>query len=298
MTVYCCFFVDNKDLVRDIAPRVSCMNDEEAVRVAEDLLADKVLTEPWRFAAVEIWDDTRKVARRNRVFHSGGANSTATKLDHETKSGADAPGIAVESPPAGSQRATNDFVEALRREHRNIESLLLVLERELAVFDRGDQPDYEIIRAVIEYFKGYPDACHHPREDMVFEKLKVRDAVAVARIGNLEAEHREGAKRLRRVADVVEGVLADQEYLRQTVDGIIRDFVDHQRHHIAMEESLFFPAALSALRTADWADLALQLASQPDPFAQLEFEQKFGTLRRNILKMEGEADATRPARLS
>ena len=63
-------------------------------------------------------------------------------------------------------------IEILRQEHRNIEKLLLVLERELDVFARGDRPDYEVVHAVIAYFQVYPDAYHHPLEDMVFEKLK------------------------------------------------------------------------------------------------------------------------------
>jgi hypothetical protein len=32
------------------------------------------------------------------------------------------------------------IIDSLRQEHRNIEKLLLVLERELSVFDRGDGP--------------------------------------------------------------------------------------------------------------------------------------------------------------
>jgi hemerythrin-like domain-containing protein len=35
-------------------------------------------------------------------------------------------------------------IDILRQEHRNIEKLLVVLERELAVFARGDRPDYEV----------------------------------------------------------------------------------------------------------------------------------------------------------
>jgi len=65
-----------------------------------------------------------------------------------------------------------DTVEVLRQEHRNIESLLRVLERELSVFDRGERPDYEVVLAVIDYFKDYPDSCHHPKEDMIVEKLE------------------------------------------------------------------------------------------------------------------------------
>ena len=67
-------------------------------------------------------------------------------------------------------------IEVLRQEHRNIEKLLRVLERELSVFDRGERPDYEVVLAVIDYFTDYPDTCHHPKEDMIVAKLKARDA--------------------------------------------------------------------------------------------------------------------------
>ena len=104
-------------------------------------------------------------------------------------------------------------IEVLRQEHCNIEKLLRVLERELSVFDRGDRPDYEVVLAVINYFKEYADSCHHPKEDMIVEKLKARDPVRAATVGDLETEHREGAKRLRQVALAVERVLSDQDLL-------------------------------------------------------------------------------------
>ena len=186
-----------------------------------------------------------------------------------------------------------DFIQVLRQEHRNIESLLCVLERELSVFDRGERPDYEIILAVIDYFKDYPDSCHHPKEDMIVEKLEARDPVAAATIGDLEAEHQEGTKRLRRVAQAVEHVLSDRDLVRENVANIIRDFINHERQHMAMEERVVFPAALNALRPKDWADIALKLADRYDPFYQPGFEEKFNRVRRNILKMEEETQAER-----
>ena len=185
------------------------------------------------------------------------------------------------------------IIEVLRQEHCNIESLLGVLERELSVFDRGDRPDYEVVRAVIDYFMDYPDSCHHPKEDMIVEKLKARDPAAAATIDDLEVQHREGARRLRRVAQAVERVLSDQDLVRQSVDDIIRDFINHERQHMAMEERVVFPAALNALQPADWADIALKLADHADPFYQPGFVEKFNKLRRNILKMEEEAEAER-----
>ena len=186
-----------------------------------------------------------------------------------------------------------EMIEVLRQEHRNIESLLRVLERELSVFDRGERPDYEIVLAVIDYFEDYPDACHHPKEDMIVEKLKARDPVAAAAIGDLEAEHQAGTKRLRGVAQAVERVLSDQDLVRENVANIIRDFIDHERQHMAMEERVVFPAALNALQPQDWADIALKLADRYDTFHQIRFEKKFNKARRSILKMEEEVQAER-----
>ena len=184
-------------------------------------------------------------------------------------------------------------VEVLRQEHRNIEKLLRVLERELTVFDRGDRPNYEVVVGVIDYFKDYPDSCHHPKEDIIFEKLKSRDPVTAANIGDLRAEHEREATRLRRVAQAVERVLGDQDLLRQTVDEIIRDFIDHERQHMEMEERIFFPAALNALPPKDWADIALKLADRHDPLCEPGLEEKFSMLRRKILEIEAEAEAER-----
>jgi hemerythrin-like domain-containing protein len=184
-------------------------------------------------------------------------------------------------------------VEVLREEHRNIEKLLRVLERELNVFGRGDRPNYEVLLGIIEYFKDYPDSCHHPKEDLIFEKFKSRDPNAAADIGDLRTEHEAGAIRLRRVAQAIERVLSDQDLVRQRVDAIIRDFIDGERQHMEMEERIFFPAALNALRPKDWAEIALKLADRRDPLNEPGLERKFGMLRRKILEIEAEAGAER-----
>ena len=185
-------------------------------------------------------------------------------------------------------------IEVLRQEHRNIEKLLQVLEQELSVFDRGARPEYEVIVRVFDYFQEYPDSCHHPKEDMIFDKLKSRDPAAAEKIGDLHAEHEEEAGRLRRAAVAVDRVLGDQDLLREAVGEIVRDFIVHEREHMKMEELIFFPTALDALQPTDWADIALKLADRCDPLNGPDLEQKFGMLRRKILEMEAEAEAERP----
>jgi hemerythrin-like domain-containing protein len=186
-----------------------------------------------------------------------------------------------------------EIIEILRQEHRNIEKLLRVMEQELSVFDRGERPDYEVFGAIIEFFKKYPDSCHHPKEDIIYEKFKAHNPDRAASIADLQAEHREGAMRLRRVAQAIDSVLNDQELLRQNVDRIVRDFIDNERKHIALEDDVIFPAIVDTLQPGDWADIALTLADRYGPPAEADFEEQFSTLRRNILELEEAALARR-----
>ena len=186
-----------------------------------------------------------------------------------------------------------EIIEILRQEHRNIEKLLRVMEQELTVFDRSEGPDYEVFGAIVEFFRNYPDSCHHPKEDMIYEKFRTRDPGRAASVADLEAEHREGAVRLRRVAQAIESVLNDQELLRESVDRIVRDFIDSERRHITLEEEVVFPAIVDTLQPGDWADIALTLADRYGPPSEADFEEQFSTLRRDILELEEAAVARR-----
>ena len=187
----------------------------------------------------------------------------------------------------------SNIIQILLEEHRNIDKLLLVLEHELEVFDRSEEPDYEILQAVIQYFQDYPESCHHPKEDMVFEKLKVRDSAAANSIGDVEAEHQVETKRLRRLVEAVEEILTGREFLRQTFHDVVHDFIEHQRQHMDKEERLLFPAAVQGLRPDDWAELDARLNDQKDPLFNGVIETKFQALQRTILRWQWETETSR-----
>jgi hemerythrin-like domain-containing protein len=184
-------------------------------------------------------------------------------------------------------------IDILREEHRNIETLLLVLEQELTVFDRRQRPDYDIIRAAIEYLRDYPDRLHHPREDLIFAKIRERDPLAAAVIGDLDAEHRVGSKRLQRVADTIASILTEHDLLRETVHQAMHDFIDREREHIRMEERVLFPTALLVLQPQDWAEIEARLSDARDPLFAARAEAKFDALQRRILQWEQENEAER-----
>ncbi len=183
------------------------------------------------------------------------------------------------------------FIELLREEHRDIEKLLVVLEGELGVFDRQEAPDYEIIQAVISYFQDYPDCCHHPKEDMVFEKLRARDPIAAESVGDIEAEHRHEAERLQRVAHLVRSVPLDHDIPRKPFDDDMRGFIEQERAHMKMEEQILFPAAAKALRPEDWSEIDLKWSDTNESLFNVALEEKCHSLRDRILRWARENKA-------
>jgi hemerythrin-like domain-containing protein len=187
------------------------------------------------------------------------------------------------------------IIDILLEEHQNIEKLLLVLEHELEIFDRGGRPDYEILQTIIQYFQDYPESCHHPKEEMIFQTLKARDPAAAKRFGDVEAEHEAETRRLRSFARAVDNVLADQEFLRESFHLAVRDFIEHQRQHLQKEELLLFPAAKQALLRSDWAAIDARLDDRKDPLFDSVVEEKFQDLQRTILRWEQETEESRAA---
>lgn len=190
-------------------------------------------------------------------------------------------------------RSMSRIIENLLDEHRNIEKLLHILEQELEIFDRGESPDYQILQAIIDYFQDYPESYHHPKEDIVFEKLKLRDPAVARQIGDAKAEHQAETNRLRQFARAVEDILAGRELLRQAFHNVARDFVEHQRQHMVKEERLLFPSAVNALRPEDWVEINARLNTRKDPLFDDPTEKKFHVLQQTIVRWEQETEVNR-----
>ena len=184
-----------------------------------------------------------------------------------------------------------EVVRRLRQEHASMAGLLDVLERQIAVFREAEDPDYDIIEAVVDYCLTYPDLCHHPKEDLVYHALRACDPEAAASVGDLLADHRELATLTRRFADAVQEVLQDARMSRESLANLAMDFIDAYRRHMEMEENLFFPAALRSIGETDWAEIDAQVTDRDDPLFGATVEKRFQALRDDILGFGGSTPA-------
>lgn len=180
------------------------------------------------------------------------------------------------------------LLDDLRQEHKVIAQVLGCLDRQIRIFETGGHPDFGIIAAVLDYFEGFPDQYHHPKEDLLLAQLNERDQTAAGVVGDLAQAHVELGDNLRTFATAVRAVLLDAELPRDAFVGQARAFIDLQRSHLAMEEASFFPAAEQALTADDWNELAATVPRVLDPLHGGADDSKYQSLRGNILAWDAE----------
>lgn len=180
-------------------------------------------------------------------------------------------------------------IQRLREEHANFAKVLAVLEQQLSIFEKNGQPDFELIELIVDYFAVYPDAVHHPAEDLVFQKLRQRDPDATILLGDLEVEHAHLRDLLCLVAARISEVLNELELPRATVRDTVQSFVEFFRSHLLMEEIRFFPAAERALTDDDWVELEAKIAAPEDPLFDAQTVERYRGLKDIILDSGQEA---------
>ncbi|HEX9640490.1 MAG TPA: hemerythrin domain-containing protein [Candidatus Krumholzibacteria bacterium] len=176
----------------------------------------------------------------------------------------------------------SDTLVLLQLEHRTIGRLLALIERQQGRIDSGAGPDLSLLRLIFEYFCGYPDLCHHPKEDLVFRRLQKKDAATAETIGNLLYDHEQLAALTSRVAEIVdrasEAAIFDSRDLSQQLQAFVRQY----RRHLEAEEWYFFPTVSTALDAEDWSLIDFQMFDQKDPLYDEGAEGRFIALRKLI----------------
>jgi len=180
----------------------------------------------------------------------------------------------------------------LREEHRNMATLLTLLNREVLAFSQGKSADFELVESILEYNLHFPDACHHPKEDVIYKRLCERDADAAKAVGDLASEHTELHALTMRLSSAVENVLRDRELPRDWFVEVAGEYLRFLRRHMQMEEVVFFPAAERVLTDEDWARVDAQVFNQDDPVFDNQADERYESLRQAIMQAEDDTGTT------
>lgn len=177
-----------------------------------------------------------------------------------------------------------DPVAEWHKEHVRFAQLLDLLEKQVAMFHAGDQPNYDLMRDIIRYLRHFADHFHHPREDVAFARLAERDASMRAPVNRLMQEHRVIAHAGEELLGYLNDIEADVMIDRATVEAAAATYLVYYRHHLEREEAEVVPRAAQLLTQADWAAVAAAVSSGSDPLFRDEFEERYRELREQIMR--------------
>jgi hemerythrin-like domain-containing protein len=179
------------------------------------------------------------------------------------------------------------IIDQLGRDHRNLRLLLDIVEEEMDAYREGHTPDFDLLRLIAEYTLHYPDLVHHPKENLIFERLVMRDPSAAEVVGDVIAEHRKLAELTRRFAGAIANASRDVELPREWLEALAKEYLQANRLHMQLEEQYLLPRAMAILTEEDWIAIDENLSYADDPVFGEKVAEAYLYLHDRILRLHG-----------
>jgi hemerythrin-like domain-containing protein len=178
-------------------------------------------------------------------------------------------------------------IDVLRQEHRSMSRLLRLVDKLQRELGEGQEPDFPLLEEIGDYLAGFPDQCHHPKEDLIYNKLAEIEPSLRELGDDLEYEHNRLGNLTGRFRDCLSAVRQGGPI--EKLESSLADLVKTYQRHMEMEERHLFPMAIRKLSGDDWTEINSTLFDKPDPLSDATSEQ-FGSLRSEIEKHAHEHD--------
>jgi hemerythrin-like domain-containing protein len=176
-------------------------------------------------------------------------------------------------------------IEQLQVDHRNMRQLLEVVRKELEDYRSGQTPDFDLLNSIMDYALNYPDLCHHPNENLIYERMLIRDPTVKSMVGDLLKEHAHLGDLTRKLAAALKNVLRDSEIPREWFYGIVESYLTSNDRHMAAEEETFFPQAILTLHQDDWDEIDASVTAQIDPLFGGKVANDYRDLYERIVRL-------------
>jgi len=181
-----------------------------------------------------------------------------------------------------------EILRKLRAEHDNLAMVLDVLEQEVESYRQGRQLYRDIVDDVLDYCRGYAALCHHPKEDLIYRKLRLAtEPAAINTVGDLLAEHEELSALTDEFKAAVDNLLSDASEDRARFVRVAQAFLERHRHHIKAEDDELFPLAVQCLSDEDWAEIDRGVLVLEASYPSGAIDERFAALSRLIVAHEG-----------
>ncbi|MCC6211085.1 MAG: hemerythrin domain-containing protein [Burkholderiales bacterium] len=173
-------------------------------------------------------------------------------------------------------------IAAWHEEHVYFNQLLSLLRRQVDVFHRGEQPNYELMQDIIAYLREYSDRFHHPREDVAFARLAEHCPDLDLVLARLMQEHRVIAHAGEKLLEQLRAIEGGAVVPRAELEAAAATYLVYYSNHIVTEEEDVVTRAAKALTEDDWEAVRVAVPAGRDPLFGGDPQERYRELRRQI----------------
>jgi hemerythrin-like domain-containing protein len=174
------------------------------------------------------------------------------------------------------------LMKELREDHRNMSIILDLLEDAIEQASLGKDPDFELVDEIMRYMTVYPDAVHHPKENVVYERLRKKRPDLADGLDDVPGDHRDIATLGAALRDEVEAINAGAAVRRDKFIEDTSGYVKRLRDHMSWEERDLF-RKIDTMLDAEGQEVDVAAFEHiKDPVFDLQIEAGFRRLLSSL----------------
>ena len=175
-----------------------------------------------------------------------------------------------------------ELLNELREDHRNMAIVLNLLEAAAKQAYKGEDPDFELVGEIMRYMTVYPDAVHHPKEDVLYAAMRKEKPELAEGLHRVGPEHEELAQLGEILRNDIEAIASGAAVTRERIMDDTHDYVERLREHMNWEEGDLFKRADSLVEAEEAMFVDISHLNYLDPVFGPEREHTFANLLENI----------------
>ncbi len=176
------------------------------------------------------------------------------------------------------------MLNTIHQDHRNLITLLSVLNWKLEAIRAGETVRYSLIRDIIDYMETYARKHHHPKEELIYGYSKQFHPSDNIDYDRLDREHEHLAEVIEDISQKVEMILLDAVIPLEQFADVLEDYIKTQKEHLGYEESTVLPEIARTLTPDDWRNIEQQWQHgvADDPLFGREVAERYRELAEYI----------------
>lgn len=200
--------------------------------------------------------------------------------------------VARNSPTPEMDKA----IAIIEDEHRSLAAVLHTAKQLLDESEAdGSQPDFGVLDLVVFYIKKFPEAQHHPKEDLyLFDCLRKRTH-EVDEVLALLQQHHVDCTLLNELTQALAAYKGGQADARSRFALALDAFCKAEFQHMTVEERTILPVARKHLERADWIQIAAAFSENNTPGPDNVTDSLFKGIFSRLMRDASPADRLAPA---